>query len=262
MNQKLLVVGNWKMELSHKASLEVAKSLKKLLRDVKLGGEVVLCPSYPTLPAVAEIFSQAKEKVSVGAQNIYHEERGAYTGQVSVLQIKPWATWCIVGHSESRSVSGESDEQVLQKVNILLRHGLRPIICIGENAEERAADQTVNKVTNQMEVLLSGLDRSSLSKVVICYEPIWAISSVRTSPMPDPQEISQTAMLIRKVVANKFDREIVERLRLLYGGSVNAQNVAQYVGEPGIDGVLVGSAATHPRDFLEIIVNARRAWSP
>lgn len=258
MEKKPLFVGNWKMELSHKAAVEVVQAIKKQITP-GLRSDIVVCPSYPSLQAIAEMLRKTKT-IATGAQNVYHEEKGAITGAVSVIQIKPFVEWCIIGHSEQRALTGESDEQILQKANLLLQHGLQPVICLGESAAERESDQTVEKITRQMDTLLSGIERSSLPRVVLCYEPIWAISSVRTMPMPDPQDISQIIMLIRKRIAHRFDSDIVERVRILYGGSVDEKSVAQYMGEPGVDGVLVGSASLHPRQFLDIVKQGEDAW--
>jgi len=260
MAKKPIVVGNWKMELSHKAAVEVARAMKKIFKDFSGKCDIVACPSFPSLEAVNKILDGDEGPVAVGAQNIFHADRGAQTGQVSATQIRPFVQWCIIGHSENRSLTGETDEQVLLKANLLLQHGINPIICIGESAQERAADQTVEKITRQIQVLLSGLDRSSLTRVVICYEPIWAISAVRVAAMPDPREISETAMLIRKLTAEHFDQDILSRLRIMYGGSVNEKNVADYVKEPGIDGVLVGSASILPRVFAEIAAIVVKEW--
>ena len=244
-----VIAGNWKMELSHKAATEVTGSLKKLLQDVPVSCDVVVCPSFPSLPAVAEELVNNK-KIQIGAQNVHWEEKGAWTGEVSVAQIHPFVKWCIVGHSERRRLVGETDEQVQQKAALLQRHGITPIVCIGETQEEREQERTVEKITQQVGSLISGLTRVAIAKLVVAYEPIWAIG---TGITPDPNEAAETMLLVRKLIAERFDQEIAERLRILYGGSVNAENVQPFVSEPGVDGVLVGSASLRPLEFVNII---------
>lgn len=252
MDRRPAVIANWKMELSHKASVEAANAIRKLLKDVKLDMDVVLCPSFPALGAVQDVLHN-HEKVQLGAQNIHWEEKGAWTGQVSVLQLTPFIHWCIVGHSESRALTGETDEQVQLKVQLLLKHGITPVICIGESLAERQADQTIERVTAQMHTLLDKATRTSLTKMVIVYEPIWAISAAGTGQTPEPDDVAGIMLLMRKLVAERFDNEAAQRVRLLYGGSVKPVNVTPFISEPGVDGVLVGAASLHPMDFVEII---------
>lgn len=247
-----LVVGNWKMELSHKAALETARAIKKLLSPIELSAQVVLCPSYPSLPEVSAIFKNS-EKVEVGAQHVHSEEKGAFTGAVSVSQILPFVQWCIVGHSEQRSLCALREEHVRDSAALLLRHGITPVVCLGETWEERQREETVAKVTQQMETLLSGVTRAALSKLVVAYEPIWAISAQGSGELPEPGSVSEIVLLMRKLVATRFDGEAAEKLRVIYGGSVKADNVAAYVSEPGVDGVLPGSASTNPLQLVEIV---------
>lgn len=249
MERKALVVGNWKMQLSYKGELELARSLKNLLHGVVVTCDVVVCPSFPSLEAVIGVLKNS-EKVVVGAQGIHWEEKGALTGQVSVLQVAPLVRWCIVGHSEQRTTYNLTDSEVQQQADLALKHGLTPLICMGETAEERAAEQTVAKVTGQVVSLLQKLTRMSFGKVVIAYEPIWAIGS---GIQPDPNEVSAILLLIRKLINERFDRQASDRVRLLYGGSVTPQTTRAFVSEPGVDGVLVGGASTHPTQFIEII---------
>lgn len=252
MNRKPLVVGNWKMELSHKGALEVAQAVKKLLSKIGVTIDVVVCPSHPQLPGVAEILKNSA-KIQVGAQQVHWEETGAFTGSVSLLQISPFIKYCIVGHSEVRGATGQTEEQVREAARLLLKHGLTPIVCIGETGEERHNDQIISKITQQIEILLSGMTRPSLSKLVIAYEPIWAISAQESEEVPDPTEVSEIILLIRKLVAARFDAESVEKVRILYGGSVNPDTVSAYVSEPGVDGVLVGKASVTPMKFFDIV---------
>jgi triosephosphate isomerase len=247
-----LVVGNWKMELSHKGEAELARALKRQLMEMRLEVEVVVCPSYPSLSVINDIFGK-NIGVAVGAQSVSFLERGAHTGAVSVLQIAPFARWCIVGHSETRAALGLSDDAVQQAVALLLAHGISPLICIGESREERDADATVKKITAQMETILNKLTRTLLSKIVIVYEPIWAISANDPDTLPDPIDVAGTMLLMRKIAAERFGAEAADRLRLLYGGSVNPDTAGSFAREPGIDGVLVGSASLSPRKFSDII---------
>ncbi len=248
MDKIPLVVGNWKMELSHKSAVEVFSAMEKMMRGKEYGVEIVVCPSYPSLSAIA---AQSKgENIAIGAQNIYHEERGAHTGKVSVVQIRGFVSWCIIGHSEVRAHEGDSDLLITQKANMLLQHGIIPIICIGESEADHAAGNTITTISAQIDVLLSALDRVSLLKTAIAYEPIWAIG---TGVLPDPNDVCEVVLLIRKKIAEKFDTELAERVRILYGGSVTADTVQQYISGPGADGVLVGGSSIHPRDFLAIV---------
>jgi len=251
MDTSPLIVGNWKMELSHKAELEMARALKSLLKGTPLTAQVVICPSFPTLPLLHE-FLGTSEKLELGAQTIHWEEKGAWTGAVSVLQISPWAKWVIVGHSEQRELTGCTDVEVEKQAQLALKHGLTPIICIGETAEERAADQTIARVTEQVSFILQKMTRASITRIVIAYEPLWAIGTGNT---PDPNDIAATLLLIRKLIAERFDRPASERIRLLYGGSVTPDTVDGFMSEPGVNGVLVGGSSVHPMEFVEIIKN-------
>lgn len=243
-----MVAANWKMELSYRASLEVAGALKKMLPAGEAGVDLVICPSFPALPQVAEILD--KTKAEIGAQNIHWEEKGAWTGEVSVMQIREHAAWCLVGHSERRQLTGETDEQVQLKAALLLKHGLKPIVCVGETDEERQSERTVARITEQVNAVLSGLNRTALARLTIAYEPVWAIGTGET---PDPDEAAETMLLVRKLAAERFDSDAAERLRVLYGGSVTAENVRPFVSEPAVDGVLVGGASLRPLELLKIM---------
>jgi triosephosphate isomerase (TIM) len=254
MTRTPLVVGNWKMELSHKAAVALAKALVKSLMKEKLETQIVVCPSFPSLMSIKEQVSESA--IEVGAQDVFTEEKGAHTGQVSITQLADFATWCIVGHSETRAASHVTDDQVAIKTELLLKHGLTPIVCIGETLEERQGDETARRVTRQVESLLRVLPRVALLKTVIVYEPIWAIGTGFT---PQPDEVAEIILLIRKMVAGRFDGQAAERLRILYGGSVKPDNVVSYVGGPYADGVLVGGASVHTGQFVDIIHSVEKA---
>lgn len=239
------------MQLSHKAAVENARALKQLAKQVELAGtDLAVFPSYPSLEAVAEELKESN--IEVGAQNVQAEEKGAFTGEVSVSQIKPFVTWCIIGHSEQRWRTGQSEEAVADSARLLLKHGITPIVCVGETREEKERDDAANKVSTQINVLMGVLNRVMAGKVVIAYEPIWAISSQEPDTLPDPSNVAQMAVLIRKITAGKFGGEVAEKLRVIYGGSVDRNNVADFTGEPGIDGVLPGGASLQPRLLLEM----------
>jgi triosephosphate isomerase len=244
-----VVIGNWKMELSHKGALEALLAVKKLLKNESPSLDIVICPSYPVLAPAFELVGKST-KLQLGAQNIHWEERGAWTGEVSVMQLLPFIDWCIVGHSERRQLTHETDEHVGHKAHLLLTHGVSPIICIGETREENQAGATASKIQAQMAEMCRHLTRISLVKTVIAYEPIWAIGSGET---PDPASAASVMLLIRKMAAEQFGPEAAERLRIIYGGSVTPSNVEPFVAEPGVDGVLVGGASTKPGQFVDIV---------
>lgn len=242
------------MELSHKAEMEMARSLKKLLAG-KLSatdGDVVVCPSYVSLPAMAEFFAET-DGIGVGAQHVHWEEKGAYTGSVSLHQISPFARWCIVGHSEQRRLTGLTDQFVSNTAALLIRHGIAPVVCLGETAEERDNDQTIERVTTQVNMLLDVMTRPALPHLVITYEPIWAISANNPDQSPDPNEVAGIILLVRKLVTARFGEDGAARVRMLYGGSVTDRNMSSFMDEPGIDGALVGGASIHSMKFVEIV---------
>lgn len=246
------------MALSHKGAVEAAGALKKLIKSEAGACEIVVCPSFPSLAAVAETL-KASNKIKVGAQNVHWEEKGAWTGEVSVLQLKPFVSWCIVGHSERREHFGETDEHVGQKMNLLLKHGITPIVCVGETRVEHQAGQAAAKVTQQVRQLFAALTVVTVHQIVLAYEPIWAISSNPLSKPDTPDDAAEMMLLIRKIAAEQFGQQAVGRLRIIYGGSVTADTAEQFAAEPGIDGVLVGGASVRPMELGEIIHGVQRA---
>lgn len=244
------------MELSHKSAIEVVSAIKKMMQQETYPADIVVCPSFPSIAAVHA--SVQGTPIAVGAQNVHHEEKGAFTGSVSVASMRGFITWCILGHSEVRRAEGDSDALVAQKAKLVLSHGIRPIVCIGETGQQHDSDETISVISAQIDMLLSSLDRVSLLKTVIVYEPIWAIG---TGKLPDPNEVYEVLLFIRKRIAGHFDIELADRVYLLYGGSVQASNVKQYIAGPGADGVLVGGASIHPRDFMDIVSRTASAYA-
>lgn len=237
------------MELSSKAEVELARALKTSFSHRLSATDVVLCPSHPSLAQVAEMIGQHLT-LQVGTQNIHWEEKGPWTGQVSVLQVSHFAQWVILGHSEQRALTQETENEIQRKVDLALKHSLTPIMCVGETADERNQEMGLAKITRQVQGLLQKSIRTAMGKIVIAYEPIWAIGTGKT---PDPSEVAAAMLLIRKVVAERFDQTSAEKIRVIYGGSVTADNVTALMAEPGIDGVLVGGASIHPSQFRQIV---------
>lgn len=249
MEKKPLVIGNWKMELSHHGEVELVRSMKDSLKNVGRGTDVVICPSFVSLPVIAQELKGTK-RIALGAQNIFWEEKGAFTGQTSLAQVKPFISYSLVGHSETREFLRVSEEQVMHTAKRLLSHSIRPVICIGETAAERESDQVIEKIRRQIDTLNTILDRAELVRSVIAYEPIWAIGS---GQLPTPEEVSEIILLIRKHIASRYDQQLAERVSILYGGSVKPDFVESYVGQSLADGVLVGGASTHSSQFVDIV---------
>jgi triosephosphate isomerase len=253
MDRRPIVIANWKMYLSAAATLRAARATKALAARAATRVDVVLCPSFPLIPAVAAVAKGSR--IRVGAQDLHAELQGPYTGDVSAEHLRGLVTYAIVGHSERRRYHGETDELVAQKVRRALHAGLHPIICLGETAEEHTDGETVAVVRRQVDRILTGVPVLSLAHCVFAYEPVWAVSQGvgRPSPQPTPGDAAQVMGLIRKVAADRAGRRYAERLRVVYGGSVDTKTARAFAAEPGVDGVLVGAASTSPVELNRII---------
>jgi triosephosphate isomerase len=229
---------------------ELAKSMRSGLEAVG-SVERVLCPPFVSLYAVR--WELRDSPVSVGAQDLFWEEKGAYTGEVSPTMLKPLCEYAIIGHSERRQYFGETNETVNRKVKAALKVGLKPIVCVGENLGQREAGETNAFIAQQVREGLAGLP--SLENVVVAYEPIWAIGTGRAATSAMAQE---TIAVIRGVLAEVFDGEQAEATRIQYGGSVTAANAEELFGQPDIDGGLVGGASLKADDFVRIVQAAAR----
>ncbi len=250
LKKKFLIVGNWKMNLGPAEAAEFVKSLKRSAEEVR-NIEIVLCPSFPCLESVFEEIEESD--FEIGAQNMHFEEKGAFTGEVSALQLKPFCRYVILGHSERRAYFKETDEIVNKKILTGLKHSLIPIICIGESEEEREDDRTMEVVAKQVKAVLNGIARRHLPRLVFAYEPVWAIGTGKT---PTPQDASSVCLYIRRILTEIYGREMAARTRILYGGSINGKNAAEFLGEPGVDGLLVGGASINLADFAKILREA------
>jgi len=246
-----LIAGNWKMNKTVPESLKLAEEIRAGLPRLD-EVEVALLPPFTSLWPVAGS-GIADSGVMLGAQNMFWEDRGAFTGEVSPLMIKGWCRYALVGHSERRQLFGETDETVNRKVHAALAHGLRPLVAVGETLEENEAAQTEAVLRRQVPAALDGLDEQQGLELVLAYEPIWAIGTGRTAT---PSHAEATCALIRQLLAESLGAAVADAVRVLYGGSVNAANSAELMSQANIDGALVGGASLVAADFLQIVTSA------
>ena len=248
-----LVIGNWKMN----GLLAEARPLAAAIRDgLKRPGrvEVVLCPPFTALAAVAEIV--AGSPIALGAQNCHHEAAGAHTGEISPpMLLELGCRFVLCGHSERRHELGETDEQINRKVAAALRHGLTPVLCMGETAEERRQGLTFTTVEGQLRAGLAGLEAAAMARCVLAYEPVWAIG---TGVNASPAQAAEVHGYLRGLVSEVGSKEIAQGLRILYGGSVKADNADALLAEQEIDGALVGGASLSAPGFIAIVRKAAR----
>ncbi len=248
-----LLAGNWKMYKTVTEAVEFVRRLKEALSGVR-GVEVAVCPPFTALYAVAR--ELAGGNIALGAQNMYWVEEGAYTGEVSPVMLKEiGCRYVILGHSERRQYFGENDENVNAKVKAALKHGLVPIVCVGERLEEREAGQTEEVIAGQVRRSLAGLSGAELAGLVVAYEPVWAIGTGRTALPEDAQQVNA---FIRRLLAEMGGREAARQVRIQYGGSVKPENAAELLGQPDIDGALVGGASLKVDSFAGIVRAAVR----
>ena len=246
--RKAIMVGNWKMNKTIAEAKELAGALKASVGDVT-AAEVVLCPPFTALAAVADAVRGSN--IGVGAQDMCAVEEGAVTGAVSPKMVQEVAQYVILGHSERREYFGESDKGVNKKAKRALEYNLTPIICCGENLAQNEAGETAEFVSGQIRGALAGLSADDAKKVVIAYEPIWAIGTGKTA---EPTAVNSLIGLnIRGVIADMFDEETAQSIRILYGGSMKPANVESFMVQPEIDGGLVGGASLKADAFTELV---------
>jgi len=239
------VAGNWKMNTTvTEAEKLVLEMLEKL--DRIEGVERVLCPPFVSLVAVSMMLQGSS--IKLGAQNMYFETKGAYTGEISPLMLRELCEFVILGHSERRWYFGETDEIVNRKVKAALASKLKPILCVGERLEENEAGKTEEVVNRQVTAALNDIE--PIRDLVIAYEPVWAIG---TGKAASGKQAAATIQFIRDVVAKLWDKNIAQDLRILYGGSVTGANVAEFISYPEIDGTLVGGASLKAEEFVAIV---------
>lgn len=241
-----IIAGNWKMHNTIGEAAELVKELVPLIDDKDR--EVVLCPSFISLSEISKLLKGTN--IKLGAQNMYHEDKGAFTGEVSPIFLKEiGVTYAILGHSERRHIFGEKDELINNKVKSALKHDLSPILCVGETLTEREEGITHSVIRSQIEGSLTDLQGENLENLVIAYEPVWAIGTGKTATKEDANEVIG---YIRQLLSEIFGRETGNNIRILYGGSVKPGNIKELMEMEQIDGALVGGASLKAEDFAKI----------
>ncbi|MEI7592705.1 MAG: triose-phosphate isomerase [Actinomycetes bacterium] len=247
-----LMSGNWKMNLNHfEATVFVDRFRYLVSKESQAGVEVSIHPPFTDLRTVQTFIESEQVDVSLGAQNVHWDDSGAMTGEISpAFLAKLNVRYVIVGHSERRELFGETDEWVHRKVLAVLKHAMTPILCVGETAAEREEGSTESKVGGQVTAGLVDLTAEQVGALVIAYEPIWAIGTGQTATSGDAQAV---CALIRSMVKDQFGADAAASVRIQYGGSVKASNVAELMAEPDIDGALVGGASLDPEEFAKVV---------
>ena len=248
--RKPFMAGNWKLNTDSHSSVALAKAVAAGSAD--LAGDhvdVAVMPPFVYLQAVAQAVSSSA--VAVGAQDVYFEQKGAFTGEISPAMLKDvGCTYVLCGHSERRHVIGESDELVGRKVTAAINGGLLPNLCVGELLDERDGSKTENVVERHLRTGLAGLDAERMSAVTIAYEPVWAIGTGRTAT---PQQAQEVHLFIRGLLAKMYGKDLAREIRILYGGSVKPENARELMAQADVDGLLVGGASLKADDFIKII---------
>ena len=240
-----IIAGNWKMNTTVSEAMELVKAMKEKLHQIA-GVEKVLCPPFISLTAVKELIKGTS--IKLGAQNMYFERSGAYTGEVSPAMLTGLCEFVILGHSERRGYFGETDQLVNKKVKAALAVGLTPIVCVGESLEQNNASETVGVITRQVRAAFEGI--ASPRVTVIAYEPIWAIGTGKSA---SGEQANAVIKVIRSTVAQIYGDSVAQAMRIQYGGSANNANIAEFIRQPEIDGALVGGASLKAAEFLGIV---------
>jgi len=249
-----LVIGNWKMHGTIPEARALATGIRDGLKRPR-GVEVAVCPPFTALAAVSEILNGTP--IALGAQTCHHEPSGAHTGEISPpMLLDLGCRFVLAGHSERRREAGENDAQINRKVIAAAAHGLTPVLCVGETADERRQGLTFTTVEGQLRAGLAGIEAAALGKVVLAYEPVWAIG---TGVNASPAQAAEVHGYVRGLVSELASKEIAQAVRILYGGSVKADNVDALAAEADIDGALVGGASLVAQGFIAIVRKAARA---
>lgn len=253
--RKTLIAGNWKMNLDLRESQKLITNLNSNIQGLKTALiDILVCPSQPLLYPVSILTAVNKMAIHIGAQNCHFEESGAFTGESSPAQLASLSMqYCIIGHSERRTLFGETDEGVNKKAKALLENDIIPIICIGETLEEREAGKTFDVLKRQIEGAYAGMDEENVPKTVVAYEPVWAIGSGVSAT---PEDAAAGHDKIRQFISDIYSEKSAEQVPLLYGGSMKPENCADLLKQKNIDGGLIGGASLKPDSFVQIIKEA------
>lgn len=247
--RKKIVAGNWKMNNDLNSSAKLISELKNGIQTKSGNTEIVICPPFTSLETAATLVKNSV--IRLGAQNMYWEESGAFTGEVSPEMLKSvGCEFVIIGHSERRAIFGEENSLLNKKIASAIKHNLLPIYCVGETLEERESGITFKVIEKQIREGLSSFTAADLKNLVIAYEPVWAIGTGKTA---SPQQAQEVHAFIRKLIAEIFGKELAEGMVIQYGGSVKPDNAAELMSQPDIDGALVGGACLKADSFIKII---------
>jgi len=248
MSRIPLIAGNWKMYKTGRQAVETAKDLAQLCSDIQ-DVEVMIAPTFLSLSLVSEVVKNTK--VKLGAQNLYFEKEGAYTGEVSADMIKAaGAQYVLIGHSERRQYFGDTDESVCRKIKAAIEAGLKPVLCIGETETQREQEKTFSILDKQVSDGLKGVGLDELAHLVLAYEPVWAIGTGKTASVDQVRKVHQ---YLRSLLEKLFSKSLSNQTRILYGGSVNPENAKDLMGIEDVDGALVGGASLDANKFINII---------
>ncbi len=245
--RRKIIAGNWKMNKNVSEAVELAEAIKEKYDNHDV--DVVLCPPYTNLYAVHGVIKDTP--IGLGAQNIFWEDKGAFTGEISGDMLKSaGCQFVIIGHSERRQYFGETDETVNKRIKKALEYELTPIVCVGESLEQREAKETMQVVEKQIRAAYEGIDAAAAEKMVVAYEPVWAIG---TGKVATPEQAQEVHKFIRELIADLYETELADKVRIQYGGSMKPNNAAELLGQPDIDGGLIGGAGLDADSFMGII---------
>lgn len=251
--RKFLIVGNWKMNKTLADAKELAGEIVDMFgRETET--DVLICPPFTALAPVAKAIENSN--ILLGAQNMYHEPAGSFTGEISAAMLRDlFVTYVILGHSERRHILNESDQAINLKVQMAIKSNLKPIICVGESLEEHEAEETHRVISKQLEANLAKLPKNKADQIVIAYEPVWAIG---TGKAATPEVAQEVHSFIRSLLSEMFGASKANKIRILYGGSVKPDNIEELLQQPDIDGALIGGASLEFTPFLKIIKKAMK----
>ncbi len=246
-----IIAGNWKMNKSNFEAIDLVTLLKRDLNDVN-DVDIVVCPPFTALSDVKDVLTDSN--IMLGAQNLYWEDAGAFTGEISASMLKEvGAQFVIIGHSERRQYFAETNDSVNKRIKAALKWNLTPIVCVGENLHERENNRTFDVVRDHCEGAFDGFSEEEIEKIIIAYEPVWAIGTGKTAT---PQQAQEVHRFIRELLMRMYNEELARDIRIQYGGSVKPENITELMAQPDIDGALVGGASLSHESFVKIVKNA------